>query len=407
MGPAKILPVFLLGESPSPKMGGEAGYEAEIDGIIERFGLETGSKVVVRNEDDLLGVNLNGVDGLVVFPHCESRFSPLIYVAESGSPILIASEEETFCNALNTYEYLADHGNVEVAFGEDEVKRKVRAIEAAAWVERAKTCLFDSGDWKVEGIAWMKNPIVSGMLKTEPVDLGRFFELYEGADAEEAEGLAGRWMGESEVLEPSFEDVVKSARLYMAMKAAIEEMGADAAYVLWCGQFTKRLGTKMCFALAKLSDDGIPVGCWRGENLLPLLVLHAASERPVFVCEAFTHSGKTISLRHCFAPGVISSDGYRLKRWRDMEGTVTGYVRLPEGEATLVNCGIGDRMVVARGRVVDCRDLGGENCRMTIWVELEDSESVHDFVGREFAMVYGDYAEEACEIGERLGLMVL
>ncbi len=354
MGPAKLVPVFLLGESPSPKMGGEAGYEADMDGIIERFGLETGSKVVVRKDDDLLRVNLNGVDGLVVFPYCEGRFSPLIYIAESGSPILIASEEETFCNALNTYEYLADHGNVELAFGEDGVKRKVRVIEAAACVERAKTCLFDSGDWKVESIAWMKNPIFSGMLKTELVDLGRFFELYEGADAEEAEGLAGRWMGEYEVLEPSFDDVVKSARLYMAMKAAIEEMGADAAYVLWCGQFTKRLGTKMCFA-----------------------------------------------------PGVIASDGYRLKRWREMEGTVTGYVQLPEGEATLVNCGIGDRMVVARGRVVDCRDLGGENCRMTIWVELEDPESVHDFVGREFAMVYGDYAEEACEIGERLGLMVL
>jgi len=73
----------------------------------------------------------------------------------------------------------------------------------------------------------------------------------------------------------------------------------------------------------------------------------------------------------------------------------------------LVNCGIGDRMSVFRGEVLDCRDLGGENCRMTITVRMEDGESVHRFLGRECAMVYGDYAVEARGIGARLGLEVL
>ncbi|MDI6805567.1 MAG: hypothetical protein QMD20_02755 [Candidatus Bathyarchaeia archaeon] len=43
--------------------------------------------------------------------------------------------------------------------------------------------------------------------------------------------------------------------------------------------------------------------------------------------------------------------------------------------------------------MLDCKDLGGENCRMTIWVELEN-------------VVYGNYAKEAEQMGKILGLQV-
>lgn len=90
-----------------------------------------------------------------------------------------------------------------------------------------------------------------------------------------------------------------------------------------------------------------------------------------------------------------------------MKGTVTGYCQLPVGEVTLINCGIGDRMVVAKGRVIECRDVGGDNCRITVGVEMEDEGSIRKFVGREFALVYGDYEKEAREVGEQLGIEVL
>ncbi len=322
-------------------------------------------------------------------------------------PVIIASEEKTFDHALETYEYLADRDDVEVAFGPEAVMRKIRALRALKWIREAKTCLFDLGERRLSDVAWHKNPVVSGMLSTQSIDGEGFFDLYENADRAQAESLARGWMEESEVVEPSFEDVVKSARLYMAMKTAMEDMDANAGYVMWCGQFTERLGTKMCFALSKLADDGYPMGCWRGENLLPLLMLHSASGKPVFVCEAFTHLGKTITLRHCFAPSTIAPCSYVLRRWRDREGTVTGYCQLPEGEVTVVNCGIGDRLVVFKGRVTGCRDLGSENCRVTVWVEVDDERSIHKMVGRECGMVYGDYEEEARAIGEGLGMEVV
>jgi hypothetical protein len=40
-------------------------------------------------------------------------------------------------------------------------------------------------------------------------------------------------------------------------------------------------------------------------------------------------------------------------------------------------------------------------------VELENEETTHKFVGREFALVYGDYAKEAGELAKNLGIGTL
>jgi len=265
-------------------------------------------------------------------------------------------------------------------------------------------CLFDAGDWKLDGIAWQKNPLFSSLLNVENVNVERFLSYVKTVDAKEAEKLAKNWMKNAKTIEPTLADVAQTARIYLGMKKTMKEMKAQAAYVLWCGQFTKKLQAKMCFALAKLADDGYPTGCWRGENLVPMLMLHAVSKKPVFAAEAFTHKGDTITLRHCFAPTKLTQGRYVLRRWRSIEGTVTGYCQLPKGQVTLINCGIGDRLIVAKGRVVDCKDLGGENCRMTVRIRIEKPELIAKLVAREFAMVYGDYEKEAIEITKTLGL---
>jgi L-fucose isomerase-like protein len=403
-----ITPIFLLGTGQSFIGEDEAEQDAKSDVIVKRLGLSSKLKFLVRKEEEILGINIHNVDGFVIFPYCFERFSPLIYLAETKQPIIIFSEEETFCYALEIYEYLAEHGNVQIVFTQEELQKQLKLLNAVKWLMETKICLFDAGEWKLSSAAWLKNPIFSDKLNTQNIDMKRFLKTFKQVDKAQAEVLAKKWMkGAEKVLEPSFEDVVKSARLYVAIKKVMKEMKANVAYILWCGQFTKALETKMCFALAKLADDGVPVGCWRGENLLPLLILHSISHKPVFVAEAFTQQGNTITLRHCFAPSTISSCKYVLRRWRKMKGTVTGYCQLPKGEVTLVNCGIGDKLVTVRGKVIDCKDLGGDNCRMTVWVKLNGEDGIRKFVAREFAMVYGDYTEEVKRVGERLGLKIL
>ena len=403
----KIMSIFLVGSDTSFIGQDKSEQEKKSDDILTNLKLDKQLKLLVRTPEDLLSLNVHGLDGFVIFPYCSDRFSPLIYLADLNLPIIILSENETFGHALDTYEYLCNHPNVEIVFTPEELKAKIKTLTSAKWFEN-KICLFDAGEWRLDGTAYLKSPMFQGKLNTQIVDRTDFQEALANVDSAEAERTARKWTDEAaKILEPSFEDVIRSACVYLAMKTIIKNMEADAAYVLWCGQFTKQLGTKMCLALAKLADDGIPVGCWRGENLLPLLILHSVTKKPVFTCEAHTNSGKSFSVRHCFAPATITSDRYVLRRWRNMEHTVTAYCQLQKGVVTLINMGTGSKIVIAKGKVTDCKDLEGDNCRITVWIEPENEDIVHKLQGGEFALVYGDYAKQTRDVAEKLGLIVL
>ncbi|MFX0041564.1 MAG: hypothetical protein ACFE8L_01515 [Candidatus Hodarchaeota archaeon] len=376
-----------------------------IKNILEEFDLkENNLKYIAEKENDLLNIKTENIDCIVIFPFSTTRFSSLINLAETKLPIIIGSREDSFGNALEIYEYLANNPNVELAFELDEFKKRIKIIKAVKWIKQVKICLFNSEDEDLDNIAWYKNPVMLGKLNIHNIDPESFFNIYKSIESEVLEKVVDDWKNDYKVVESSLEDLLKSAQVYVAMKETMKSMGAQVAYVLWCGQFTEKLGTKMCFALAKLADEGYPTGCWRGENLLPLLILYSITNKPVFVCEVFTRNKNTVTFRHCFAPSSYTTSKIVLKKWRNMENTVTGYCQLPKGEVTLVNCGIGDKIVVAKGKLVDCKDLGGKNCRMTIWVEFEDENLINRFVGREFGMVYGDYCEEVKELSEKLDL---
>jgi L-fucose isomerase-like protein len=379
-----------------------------IKNVLEEFDLEDNElNYVVVNNNDRLKINFENFDCVVLFPFSTTRYSSLINLAETKVPIIIGSREDSFDGALEIYEYLADYPNVEISFEPEEFKEKLRILKAVKWIEKVKVCLFNSEEQDMDNIAWYKNPIMLGRLNIHNINPEYFFNVYNGIESEALEKIAGQWKNDYKVIEPSFEDLMKSVRVYVAMKETMKSMEAEVAYVLWCGQFTEKLGTKMCFALAKLADDGIPVGCWRGENLLPLLILYSITNKPIFVCEVFTRNNNVVTFRHCFAPSSYSTSKIVLRKWRNMEGTVTGYCQLPKGDVTLVNCGIGDKIVIVKGKLVDCKDLGGENCRMTVWVEIENETVINQFVGREFAMVYGDYRHEVKELTKRLNLEVI
>ena len=219
--------------------------------------------------------------------------------------------------------------------------------EAANWVKKAKVLVFGMESLKPEKAASWKNPITLRTLNIHHVKPEGLIETCNKASKTKATNLAKQWIAKSRVKEPSFDDVVKSACIYLAFKQIVKEENADAVYVPWCGVFTKPLQAKLCYALARLADDGIPSGCWRGENLLPLLILHAVTRKPVFVCEAHRKRGIALELRHCFSPTKLSEAKPVLRPWRSMPHTVTAYCQLPKGTATLVNSGIGDKILIS------------------------------------------------------------
>lgn len=65
-----------------------------------------------------------------------------------------------------------------------------------------------------------------------------------------------------------------------------------------------------------------------------------------------------MTFRHCYVPSSYSTSKIILKKWRNIEGIVTGYYQLLKGDFKLVNCGIGKKIVLVKGKLSDCKYFG-------------------------------------------------
>jgi len=165
----RFLSIFLLGRMPEIMGRNKARQDKQISEVLKRYGLSEEWKLLVRKDKDLLKINIREADGYIIFPYVLQRFAPLIYLVETGKPIIVVSEEENFMHALEAYDYLSDHRNIQLVFSPEELQEKLQALKVAEWFEDYRICLFDDGNWTLDGIAWQKNPLFMGKLNIHHV----------------------------------------------------------------------------------------------------------------------------------------------------------------------------------------------------------------------------------------------
>ena len=125
----------------------------------------------------------------------------------------------------------------------------------------------------------------------------------------EAEVLADRWMGEAlRVVEPTRDEIVKSARMYLGVKKAMEERKADAFAIDCYAQFHK-LAAYPCMSLFQLNNEGLTGTCEAdlSSAMTQLLLRYLTEEmsgepRPGFVNDPIVDpAAGRIIYAHCLA----------------------------------------------------------------------------------------------------------
>ena len=96
----KLASIFLLGSRRN--FIGKDEAEAWSDQILDELGLSKELKFLVCREEEILEINIHGIDGFIVFPYCSNRFSSLIYLAETKLPIIIYGKGEKLFVMLST-----------------------------------------------------------------------------------------------------------------------------------------------------------------------------------------------------------------------------------------------------------------------------------------------------------------
>lgn len=172
----------------------------------------------------------------------------------------------------------------------------------------------------------------------------------EQADEQKAKSLALEMKESSSDCSVSEQQLVKTAKLVLAVEAMRDELGISAFAISCWPKFQIEAGLSTCTAFGMLNERGTVVSC-EGDvpGAMTMLALKTASGYPAMIMDMTTGSEEAdaITFWHCGVglPGYADSCGFRLDKY-------------PQDPAIMDEPGVSTDMKFASGHVTICRMNG-------------------------------------------------
>jgi len=240
----------------------------------------------------------------------------------------------------------------------------------------------------------------------------RYVHYHKAAEADQVSSLVKEWTGEAKrIVEPTDQDLAKSARFYVGIKRLLEEHGAGAVAIS-CLPLVEEIQGTPCLALVRLNDEGIPAAC-EGDltALMTMIFMERLANRPGFMGNIIyaNPDENVIEVNHCVLPFRMGGYDEPPKPYllRDYHARGMGACAAYEPEVgitvTLARFDNQFReMVFLRGQLVGY----GENyCRTNMRVKVPDARAfIEQARGNHHILVYGDQCERIRALCEEFGI---
>ncbi len=256
-----------------------------------------------------------------------------------------------------------------------------------------------------------------------PISVEETLKAHEAVSPRDAEAEARKyWLSKArKIVEPTKEEIINSARFYLAIQNLMAENGAQAVTSSNC------MGepAKGCLAFSKLNDLGL-VGACEGDmdSTLTMLMFGYAFGVPGFITDpVFDVANNALIHFHCTcATKMAGPNGKRLpftiRTQADTAGGVALAVEMPLGQAVtcakFVNL---DTMVISTGEIfqVTQDELG---CRTQFWTKVRDANSMFHNWGAGIieggvmtllhrVVFFGDHMQSVRDLGSLMGFKVV
>ncbi len=211
-------------------------------------------------------------------------------------------------------------------------------------------------------------------------DAGKLLKRFEGIGAR---GVRG-------------EDLIKSLRIYLALKGMLKEYGATALTIR-CFDLLK-YGVTACIALSMLNDEGFIAGC-EGDvpATLSMATLSLISGSPSFMGNvAWIDEGEdTLLIAHCTAPVSIGRK-YVLRTHFEsgISVAVEAYPRKGEVVTLARLDGRSSTLRAGTGVVLNDAPVTGNACRTQLLLRLRSvNKLIEEPIGNHYAVVPGDWVK--------------
>ena len=244
---------------------------------------------------------------------------------------------------------------------------------------------------------------------------------YTKADTSEARQWSEKWIKEAaKIIEPSRQDIQKSAVMYVAMRDLMKKHQAQAITVNCLGGFYGgHLPAYPCLGFMQLNNDGYVGACEADQRstITMLLMVHLVN-RPGFISDPVIDTAKNqIIYAHCVAPTKVFGPKGRVNPFHirshseDRKGACNRSL-MPLGEmTTTILFDAGKKQVILhQGKTVANVDLDLA-CRNKLAVEVEGDidklMTYWDQWGWHRVTFFGDFKKQVDNMASLLGFEVI
>lgn len=306
-----------------------------------------------------------------------------------------------------------------------ELEHAIRLLRVIPLLKQTRILLFPPA----RGTAPACSPeLIKERLGAEvlAVEQNAFDEMLASIEQEAVEAEAERWKkGAKQIVEPTEEDIIKAARVSVALNRLVDKYQAQGLAVGTCMGWLPR--GFPCLGFSRLRDRGIPAACEGDmDSLLTMLIFRYAFDKPGFQGNAtFDTSRNALWTAHCTGPLKLDSiDGpehpYLLRGHSEVGGSgCVPEVQYRVGEVItrtkFVNL---DTLLVSTAKIIEVPEKSVHGCRTQLVSEVRDAPRMvvnwSSSLQTEDAMTllhrvvfYGDHLQSAYHLARLMGWSVI
>jgi hypothetical protein len=433
MPPAKIYKVFVgrTGDiylsRPTDEIDKFNRYLANVEDKLGDVKF-IGGDLVPPTEVDQVLPKLAEADGVLLFHLCghggDAPLQAMTKIVETGMPTVVFSQP------------FSGHGWMYFPIWQKQ-GRKVVLLPSSDWsdLEKAAMLLRVKPHLTKTRILVVRGPLgteaacsaeqVKAKLGVEmvPVSVEETLKAHQAVSLKDAEAEAQKyWISKAKkIVEPTKEEIINSARFYLATKNLMMEKGAQAVTSSNC------MGepAKGCLTYSKLNDLGL-VGACEGDmdSTLTMLMFNYAFGVPGFITDpVFDTASNALIHFHCTCATKMAGPKskrlpFTIRTQTDSDRGVSLAVEMPIGQAVtcakFVNL---DTMVISTGQIfkVTQDELG---CRTQFWTKVKDARSMFRNWGAGVinggvmtllhrAVFFGDHMQSIQDLSSLMGFKVV
>jgi hypothetical protein len=384
-----------------------------------------GGDLIPPGETDQVAAKVRDADAvLLIHLSAHGGDAPVLgKIIDVGLPTVLFSQPFSGHGWMYFPQWHKEHKKVVLLPTSDwsELDRVVPLLRVPAWLKQTRIIVVGQPNGTAPACS---AEAVKKILGAElvPVSNDKVMEYYTAIDPKAAETEAEQyWIAQAKrIVEPGRQEIINSARLFLAVKNLMIEQNAQAIASSHC------MGEpRGCLTFSKLNDLGF-VGACEGDmdSTLTMLMFAYAFRAPGFISDPVVDTAKNALVHfHCTcATKMDGPDGKRLpftiRTQTDSKGGVSLEVENRVGQpvtcAKLIDL---DKMLISTGKIIET-STSPMACRTQFAMSVPDAKRMFLNWGADVikgdvmtllhrAVFYGDFMEQVRNLGSLVGFKTI